>query len=547
MTSFSLISFLGAIAIFIYGIRQSRIGIQLLAGNRLRRLVSALTENRFSALLTGVLVTLILQSSVATTVMLIGFATSGVLSLQQAMGVILGADIGTAFVVILLSIRQVAEYALLMLVTGIFIDIFFKSKKIRYLSMIVMGFGFVFLGMQLMVQITTPLRENHFLVEIFNLLSEKPSYSFLLAIGFTALVQNSATTLGLTIAMALSQVIDMSHAVPLVLGANVGTCAMTFLHGARGGAPARQVALAHLFFKLSGASVALVFLANTVKGVEWLSSLLSLSGNVAGQIALSHVCFNLALSVFFLPFIRQGAWIIRKVVPIPPPGEDLFGPKYLSEDATDSPALAFANVKREILRMGEIACEMFRDLIEVFEKDDPLLIEMIEEKDDKVDILDREIKFYLAKISQEAINPEQGRLELSLVAMTSDFEEIGDIINKNILELAQKKIHKGRVFSGEGWKEIQDLHSKVLENFQLALSTLTTEDESLARKIVRHEKHLEELESRYREGHLQRLHRGIKEAFETSSIHLDLLSNFRRVNTKLMMIVKSSMPGKEIE
>ncbi|MBI2500179.1 MAG: Na/Pi cotransporter family protein [Deltaproteobacteria bacterium] len=131
--------------------------------------------------------------------------------------------------------------------------------------------------------------------------------------------------------------------------------------------------------------------------------------------------------------------------------------------------------------------------------------------------------------------------------MTSDFEEIGDIINKNILELAQKKIHKGRVFSGEGWKEIQDLHSKVLENFQLALSTLTTEDESLARKIVRHEKHLEELESRYREGHLQRLHRGIKEAFETSSIHLDLLSNFRRVNTKLMMIVKSSMPGKEIE
>ncbi len=164
-----------------------------------------------------------------------------------------------------------------------------------------------------------------------------------------------------------------------------------------------------------------------------------------------------------------------------------------------------------------------------------------------MDILDRDIKFYLARISQEALNPEQARTQLNLVAITSDLEEIGDIINKNILELAKKKIRKGRHFSEGGWKEIVDFHTKVLENFQLTISTLASEDESIARKVSRHEKHLEELEDRYREAHIHRLHKGLKETIETSSIHLDLLSNLRRINTKLMMIVKAAFPGKEIQ
>jgi phosphate:Na+ symporter len=548
MEPFSAIAFLGALAIFMYGIRISRIGIQLLAGDRLRSLVASLTDNRFSALVTGILVTMILQSSTATTVMLVGFAATGAISLIQAMGVLLGADIGTTFVVILLSIRKIADFSLLMLAAGVVLDILSKKKRSRYISMVILGFGFVFFGMQLMIHTTSPLRENHLLVEIFQALGENPSYAFFAAAVFTALVQNSATTLGLTIALAFSDLLDLKGAIPIVLGANVGTCASSLLNSIGGGPAARRVALSHLFFKLTGALLAMAFLSPFADLITATTSYFPLlRENAAPQVAAAHVGFNLLLSLLFLPFIRQGAWLIQKLVPEPSgAGEKAFGPKYLDLKSLETPALAFANAKREILRMAEIAHEMFQDTIHVFEKDDREMIASIEERDDKIDILDREIKFYLAKISQEDLNPEQARMQLNLVAITSDVEEICDILNKNILELAEKKIQKGRRFSAEGWKEIADIHFKVLENFQLMVSTLTTEDEALARKAVRHEKHLAFLEDRYREAHLQRLHKGLKETIETSSIHLDLLANFRRINSKLTAIVKAAFPGKEI-
>lgn len=546
MEPFSPLAFLGALAIFMYGIRISRIGVQLLAGDRLRSVLASLTTHRFAALTTGALVTLILQSSTATTVMLVGFAVQGAITLTQAMGVILGADIGTTFVVILLSIKGIADNSLVLLILGVLIDIFSRRKRPRYIGMVFLGFGFVFFGMQLMIRTTAPLGGSPFLADFFSLLGSRPGTAFLVAALFTALVQNSATTLGFCMALAFSGLITIGEAIPIVLGANVGTCAVSFLHSVGGGAAARRVALSHLFFKATGAAVAMVFLAPLSGAVAKASSWPGLE-NTASQIALAHVGFNLLLSVVFLPFLNQGAWLITKLVPEPfRPEEKPFGPKYLDSKSLETPALAFANAKREILRMAEIASEMFRNLILVFEKDDRELMAYIEEQDDKVDILDREIKFYLAKISQENLNADQARMQLNLVAITSDLEEIGDIINKNILELAQKKIQKGRHFSEAGWKEIADFHAKVLENFQLTISTLATEDESIARKVGRHEKHLAETEDRYREAHLQRLHKGLKETIETSSIHLDLLSNFRRVNSKLTAIVKASFPGKEL-
>ncbi|MBI2083446.1 MAG: Na/Pi cotransporter family protein [Deltaproteobacteria bacterium] len=547
MEAFSGLAFLGAIAIFIYGIRQSRAGLQLLAGNQLRSIISSLTENRFSSLLTGIVVTFILQSSAATTVMLVGLSANATISLIQAMGVILGADIGSTFVVVLLSLRGVADYALILLILGVLIDLFSKSKKTRYISMLFVGFGLVFFGMQLMIRTTSPLRESHLLQEIFSLLTLRPWYTFIGAVLFTAFAQNAATTLGLSIAMAFSGLIDLSQAIPIVLGANVGTCMPSLLASVGSTRPAKQVALSHLVFKTTGAMICMVFVTHLhsffAKGSFWLHGV---NTNIAIQIALAHLLFNLILSLSFLPFIKQGAWVVRKLIPEPlVPQDEIFRPKYLELRALETPVLAFANVKREILRMAEIACEMYQNVLKVFETDDLDLIKYIEDQDDKVDLLDREIKLFLAKISQESLTPEQANMQLSLLAIVSDLEEIGDIINKNILELAQKKIIKNRHFSKEGWQEICDFHSKVSENFQIAISTITTEDETLARKVARHEKRLVEIEAKYREAHLQRLHRGLKETIETSSIHLDLLSNFRRVNTKLYAIVRAALPDRE--
>ena len=547
--TFSLMAFLGALAIFMYGIRLSRMGVQLLAGDKLRSLVSSLTNNPMMAVITGILVTLILQSSTATTIMLVGFARSGIITLSQAMGVILGADIGTTLVVLLLSIKKIADYSLLLLITGVLLDIFSRRKQTRYLSMVVLGFGFVFFGMQLMIHVTAPLKESHLLREIFAMLGENPLYSLFAAALFTALVQNSATTLGLTIALAFSGLIDLRQAIPIILGANIGTSAGSLLNSIGGGVRSQQVALSHLFFKMTGCALVMIFLNPLMDVIQEANSKYPfLQSSIAVQVALVHMAFNLSLSLLFLPFIRQGAWVIRKMFPeLAGPEERAFGAKYLDPKSLETPALAFANVKREILRMSEIASEMFQQSISVFENNDRGLLSFIEAQDDQIDILDREIKLYLAKISQENLNPSQARMQLNLLCITSDLEEICDIINKNILEVAEKKIDKGRQFSQEGWKEIVDVHSKVLENFQLMVSVLATDDETIARKIGRHEKHLALLEDHCREAHLQRLHKGLRETIETSSIHLDLLANFRRINSKLTAIVKTTFPSKENE
>jgi len=547
MEPFSAVEFLGALAVFIYGIRLSRIGVQLFAGNRLQSLISSLTDNRFAGLGVGVIVTLILQSSTATTVMLVSFAATGAITLPQAMGVILGSDIGTALVVILLSVKKISEIALLILVVGVALDILSQRKRTRYLSMMLLGFGFVFFGMHLMILATSPLRGNHLLVEIFEALAQNPAYAFCAAVVFTALVQNSATTLGLCIALAFSNLISLPDAVPLVLGANVGTCASSLLNSFGGGTSARRVALSHLLFKLSGAIIAMFFLVPITKLLaDFFSYSSALGTNPAAQIAFTHVGFNLCLSILFLPFINQGAWLVRKLVPEPfHSGEEIFGPKYLDPKSLETPALAFANARREILRMAEIGLEMFVKTIAVFERDDHDLLSYVEEQDDKVDILDRATKFFLAKISQETLTSEQARMQLNLVAITSDLEEICDVVNKNVLELAEKKIQKGRHFSIDGWNEIKDVHAKIVENYGLMLSSLTSKDETIARKVMRHEKHLAVLEDRYREAHLLRLHKGLKETIETSSIHLDLLANFRRINSKLTAIVRTTIPVSE--
>lgn len=547
MQTFSALAFLGAMAIFMYGIRLSRMGVQLFAGDRLRPLVASLTDNRFSALVVGILTTLILQSSTATTVMLVGFAATGVITLTQAMGVILGADIGTTLVVVLFSVKQISDYALLLIILGVLIDVVSKRKRSRYVSMVILGFGFVFFGMKLMIQTTVPLRESHLLAEIFGALGANPFYAFFAAAAFTALVQNSATTIGIAIALAFSGLLTFEGTLPIVLGANVGTCAGSILNSVGGGPKARRVAAAHLFFKITGASLALVFLPQFAALIHWVSSLAPpLGESAARQTALGHLTFNLILSIVFLPFISQGAWIITKLIPEPFRAEDKpFGPKYLDSKSLETPPLAFANARREILRMAEVASEMFGQTLTVFERNDRELMHYIEEEDDKVDILDRSIKLYLAKLSQESLTSDQARIQLNLVAMTSDMEEICDIINKNVLELADKKIQKDRQFSEEGWKEIREFHAKVLENFHLALAYLAAEDEIIARKMARHERHLAQLEDKYREAHLLRLHKGLKETIETSSIHLDLLANFRRINTKLTAIVKAALPKKE--
>jgi phosphate:Na+ symporter len=546
LENFSVIGFLGALAIFIYGIRLARSGVRLLAADRLRSVIAGLTNNRFIALGVGALTTIILQSSNATSISLVGFAATGTMTLAQTMGVLLGADLGTTLVVILLAIESISNYALILLLVGISVDLISSRKRSHYISMLLIGFGFVFFGMKLMVMISSPLREEAILHGFFAFSASRPLLAFAVTTLFTVMVQNSAAPIGLAMVLSFSGLIDITTAVPIVLGANVGTCSGSIIASLRSNVAGRRVALAHLSLKIIGAALALIFIDPFISSVMWVGTILSHQVPVSVSIALSHLLFNLYLVILFLPFIRPASWCIEKILPEPHGHEDeKFRPRYLDHQSLNVPSIAFANVKREIQRMLDITISMFSSCLQVFEKNDRILLEHIQDQDDQVDILERETKFYLALLSQEDLTEEQAHTQLRLLSMSSKLEEIGDTINRNILKLADKKIRTGSQFSKEGWKELLEFHTKIVESFKLASASLASEDSSLARKLIRHHEQLLQLEDEYRQGHLQRLHAKKKEAFDTSSIHLDLLANLYRIDELLVRLVQQAYPHLE--
>lgn len=510
--------------------------------------IARLTQNRFLGLGFGALATVILQSSTATILMLMGLASTGLLTLSQSFAVILGADIGTTLVVILLSIKKIADYALLLVVFGFVLeDLLKNSKPVSYIGRILFGFGMVFYGMKLMTETASPLGMNPEAQFLFELMANHPVAILLVSIVFTAFVQTSAATIGMAMALGLAGVIALSTAIPIVLGANIGTCFTAILATLTSDTQGKRVALAHLFVKVTGVLLAIPFVFQVAELVhalgEWITSWFPIvKPGVAGEIALVHLIFNIGLALLFLPFIPFGIWIVSKLLPERRVREG-FGPKYLDKRALKTPALAFAQAKQELLRIANMTRDLYRDSLKIFERAldaTHVLVEM-EERDDKIDLLERAVRFYLAKISQETLSEGQAGQEMALISVGDDLEGIGDIISKELGRLAQKKQQKGSVFSEEGWGDIQKLHQAGLENFDLVIAAFASPAEELTRKVLHQGQHFNELEESLRESHIARLHAQKPESFETSSIHLDVLGNFRRINAHLVHIAELAL------
>lgn len=522
MTFLDLTTLLGGLAIFLHGLNLTREALQIIAGEKLRTILFALSRNRLVALLSGALVTMIIQSSTATTVMLVGFAASSLMTLPQAMAVVLGADIGTTITVQIISFR-LSTYALAIVAIGFAVRFFSKKRRNKYLGQVLLGFGLLFFGMKLMSDATLPLRASPLFADALQYLASRPFAGLAGAAVATVLMQGSAPTIGLLIAMAASGSMSLPAALPMVLGANIGTTITPVLAAAGAPAEGKRVAFAHAFFKLLGVALVLPFLGPFERLVG------ATAASLSRQIANAHTLFNVATSVVFLPFVGLGAALVARYYK-PEEEKERFGPRYLDPRAIESPALAFGNAQREFLRMSDIVGDMVKDCIRVFDQNDLDLAADIEARDDKVDILNREIRFYLAKLGQEAMTPEQSERQMELISLANDIENAGDLVNKNILALARKKIAHGLTFSPAGWSEIRDFHAKVCENFDLALVAFSTGDEEIARKVLRHRVKLVEIESELKENHIARLNQGLRESLETSSMHLDLLAYLRRIN-----------------
>jgi len=516
-----LFALLGGTALLLFGVRLVGEGLQRAAGTRLRHVLSTLTGDRFRALLVGAGVTAVLQSSSATTVMLVGFASAGLLTLRQTIGVILGADIGTTVTVQLLAFNLLGFAPLVVFLGWLVYTAFGGTTK--YIGQAILGFGFLFLGMKLIADGTVPLKESALFGDLFSALVGQPLLLLLLAAVFSALVRSSAATIGIGLSFAAGGLMNLDGAMPIIFGANVGTAATALVAAVGANAEARRVAAAHAVFKVIGV---LIFLPLSVAFADLVRRT---TDDPARQIANAHSLFNLAVALLFLPFTRVAADVFTRL--IPDTGRRELGAMYLNPNVLDTPAVALGQAVREVLRMGDAVLQSLRETIAVLERDDEALMREVIRRDDLIDRLEEDIKQYVVKLGEQALTEEQSGRESALLFTVVNLEEIGDVIEKELMELADKKMRGHYRFSAQGWAEIVDLHAKVVENLELALSAVATQDHSIAEKVVRHKSNINLLERRLRQTHIQRLHEGLRETIDTSSIHLDVLGALKRINS----------------
>jgi len=532
-----LFALLGGTALLLFGVRFVGEGLQRAAGTRLRHVLSTLTGDRFRALLVGAGVTAVLQSSSATTVMLVGFASAGLLTLRQTIGVILGADIGTTVTVQLLAFNLLGFAPLVVFLGWLVYTAFGGTTK--YIGQAILGFGFLFLGMKLIADGTVPLKESALFGDLFSALVGQPLLLLLLAAVFSALVRSSAATIGIALSFAAGGLMNLDGAMPIIFGANIGTAATALVAAVGANAEARRVAAAHAVFKVIGV---LIFLPLSVAFADLVRRT---TDDPARQIANAHSLFNLAVALLFLPFTRIAADLFTRL--IPDTGRRELGAMYLNPNVLDTPAVALGQAVREVLRMGDAVLQSLRETITVLDRDDEALMREVIRRDDLIDRLEEDIKQYVVKLGEQALTEEQSGRESALLFTVVNLEEIGDVIEKELMELADKKMRGHYRFSAQGWAEIVDLHTKVVENLELALSAVATQDHSIAEKVVRHKSNINLLERRLRQTHIQRLHEGLRETIDTSSIHLDILGALKRINSLVAGIAYAVLGEHDVE
>jgi phosphate:Na+ symporter len=522
----TLLALFGGLALVLYGMQLTGEGLQRAAGGHLRHLLTSMTRNRLTAVASGAAVTAVIQSSSATTLMLVGFVSAGLLSFRQSLGVILGADIGTTFTVQLLAFR-IRDLALVMLGLGFALSFFARRGFAKNMGQAVMGFGFLFLGMRIMTDGVAPLGHDELVRQVVLALSANPFLGLVAGAIGSASMASSAATIGLMLSLSHQGLVSLTAAVPVVLGANIGTCATALAASLRSSSDARRVAVAHIAFKVLG--VALVFpFIGPLAGLVAQTSL-----DAARQIANAHTFFNLAISGLFLPFAGVATRLIISLVPEREQGDNPFRTRYLDERYLDQPALAIGQATREALRMGDVAQSMLRDAMIVLRRDNPELLEEVERRDDQLDYLEREIKLFLTRLGHEKMGPDLSRKEIGLISFIGNLENIGDIVDKNLMELARKKLYQGRKFSEAGEAELMEFHAMVSKNLERAIAAFAAGDQSLAQEVLDQRPLVRQREREMRESHLDRLRRGLAESLETSEIHLDVLTNLKRISSHI--------------
>ncbi|MFZ5969808.1 MAG: Na/Pi cotransporter family protein [Bacillota bacterium] len=520
------IGLIGGLGLFLYGMRIMGEGLEKAAGEKLKKLIEVLTNNRVMGVLVGTVVTAIIQSSSATTVMVVGFVNAGIMKLTQAVGVIMGANIGTTVTAQIVSFK-LEDYAPLAVGLGVAIWLFTSNKRTKTIAEIFIGLGILFLGMETMSHSMKPLREYEGFRSLLMSFGQNTLMDNLLGIlagfGVTAIVQSSSASIGLLIALASQGLLPIEAALPILFGDNIGTCVTALLSSIGANKTAKRAAFIHFLFNLMGTLIFVFLLKGPVLYLvkSWTPD------DAARQIANAHTLFNVTNMFIQLPFAGVLVFIARKVIPETEGEEKAVGIKYLDDRILETPSIALGQTIKEIIHMGELAEESYKKSMEAFFKADEKIANETFTLETSINTLEREIASYLVKLSNTPLSGQQHEIVNELFNTINDIERVGDHA-ENLAELALYRVEHRLDFSEGAIKELEMMHDRVLKSYGQAISALKTGDVNTARRVVEREGEIDHIEKSLRASHISRLN---KQLCVPSSgvIFLDIISNLERI------------------
>jgi phosphate:Na+ symporter len=532
-----LFSFFGGLALFLFGIKYMSEGLQSAAGKRLRYFLEKGTKTPLRGVLTGATVTALIQSSSGTTVLTVGLVNAGLLNLRQAIGIIMGANIGTTLTAYLIGF-EIKEYALPIMTIGAVMLFFIKKEKAKLIGQVLFGFGMLFYGMEVMGSGLKPLREWDYFLNLMTNVQENPLLGVAIGTLFTVVVQSSSATIGVLQELATQGLVTYQQAVPILFGDNIGTTITALLAAIGASVAARRAAMTHLLFNLSGTAI---FLPLTIMGIfpEVVKLLTNyvyvmLPGfegtwetlNIRMQIAQTHGVFNVTNTLVQLPFVGFLAWMVTRLVPSKE-GE-LRESKFLEPRVLGNPDVALGQAMHETQRMGRLARGLFHGAMDYFfgikPDDKGAGLKTIEEQ---INQLDKEITDYLVKLSYNRLNDSQSNQASILLQAVTDLERIGDHA-ENILELAWYAEEHGVEFSEQALNDLESMIDLTDLTLQQAMNAMEKSNAALARQVLQNEIAIDKMEKDFRKAHLKRLNDNMCSA-EAGAVYLDLLSNLERI------------------
>ncbi len=525
-----LLNLLAAIALLVWGTHLVRTGILRVFGANLRNILAKSVTNRLTAAMSGIGVTALVQSSTATALIVASFVGQGLMTLTSALAVMLGADIGTSLMAVVFS-RDLSWLSPLFIFIGVVLFIARQSTTLGRIGRILIGLGLMLLALRLVTQSASVLTQAAAVKALLSSLSSDLLLEITVGAMLAVLSYSSLAIVLLTATLASTNVIPIDVAIGLVLGANLGSGLLAVLTTLNANIETRQVPMGNLVFKIIGIAVAAPFVGLWLKTMGPL-----LMGDPATLVVVYHLTFNVAVGIIFIGLTQVVARWVEKWLPKSEKNTMAGRQRHLDPSALATPSLAISCAVRESMHQADVVETMLTGMLGVIKNNDRKLSEDLRRMDDTVDELYSDIKYYLTKISREALSDNEGRRWTDIISFTINMEQIGDIVERVLIDIEDKKINLGREFSEAGMAEICDLHNRLVDNLRLGMSVFLHGNVRDAQKLLEEKTRFRDLEREYAGTHLSRLSDKTLQSIETSSLHLDLISDLKRINSHICSI-----------